>query len=83
MMKTVSARDANQSFSKLLADVESGEEVVITKHGLPVARLIPLYAPLRGPARAKAFRRMMALMRKGLPLGGLRVKREEIYDRVK
>ncbi len=36
-MRTVSAREANQAFSKLLADAASGEEIVITRHGKPVA----------------------------------------------
>lgn len=40
-MRTVTAREANQSFSKLLAQVEAGETVVVTKHGKPVAELRP------------------------------------------
>ena len=40
-MKSISARQANQGFSELLAAVEAGEEVVITKHGRPVAVLSP------------------------------------------
>lgn len=40
-MRTVTAREANQNFSKLLADVEQGETVVITKHGRPVAEFRP------------------------------------------
>ena len=40
-MRTVTAREANQNFSKLLADVEGGETVVITKHGRPVAEFRP------------------------------------------
>jgi prevent-host-death family protein len=41
-MKTVSARDANQSFSKLLAEVEAGREVIITRRGEAVARMVPI-----------------------------------------
>jgi prevent-host-death family protein len=40
-MRTVTAREANQNFSKVLADVERGETVVLTKHGKPVAELRP------------------------------------------
>jgi PHD/YefM family antitoxin component YafN of YafNO toxin-antitoxin module len=36
-MKTISARQANQAFSELLFQVERGEEVIILKHGQPVA----------------------------------------------
>jgi len=41
MAETVTARDANQRFSKLLGQVEAGESFVITKRGVPVARLVP------------------------------------------
>ena len=41
-MKTVSAREANQGFSELLAQVERGQEVLITKRGTPVAKLSPV-----------------------------------------
>ena len=43
-MKTVSSRDANQHFSKLLAEAEQGRETVITKRGVPVAKLVPFTA---------------------------------------
>lgn len=39
--RTISARDANQRFSRLLGDVEAGGEVLITKRGRPVAWLVP------------------------------------------
>ncbi|MEJ0071425.1 MAG: type II toxin-antitoxin system prevent-host-death family antitoxin [Pseudomonadota bacterium] len=40
-MRIVTARKANQGFSELLSDVEGGEEILITKHGRPVAVLSP------------------------------------------
>jgi antitoxin (DNA-binding transcriptional repressor) of toxin-antitoxin stability system len=40
-MRTVTAREANQNFSRLLAEVEGGETVVITRHGRPVAEFRP------------------------------------------
>lgn len=40
-MRTVSIRDANQSFSRLIREVEAGETVVITRQGKPVAQLRP------------------------------------------
>lgn len=80
-MKTVSARDANQSFSKLLAAVEAGEEVVITKRGVAVARMLPVRRPLQGAAREEAIKRMVERMRVGLPLGGRRFTRDEMHER--
>ena len=40
-MRTVSIRDANQQFSRLIKEVEAGETVVITRQGKPVAQLSP------------------------------------------
>ncbi len=40
-MKTVPVVEARRHFSELLASVEAGEEVVITRRGRTVARLIP------------------------------------------
>ena len=41
-MKTINIHAAKTHFSSLLAEVESGEEIIIAKAGKPVARLIPL-----------------------------------------
>jgi prevent-host-death family protein len=40
-MITVNVREAKTHFSKLLAKINAGEEVVIARAGKPVARLIP------------------------------------------
>lgn len=45
MAETVTARAANQHFSRLLRDVEAGKSFVITHRGRPVARLVPEPAP--------------------------------------
>ncbi len=39
-MTTVNVREAKTNLSKLLAQVEAGEEVVIARNGRPVARLV-------------------------------------------
>ena len=80
-MKTVSAREANQNFSKLLKRAADGEKVVITRRGKPVARLEPVAGPEQDAERAAAHKRLMKLLRKGVNLGGIRVNRDEIYDR--
>ena len=80
-MKTVSARDANQSFSKLLGDVENGEEVVITKRGTPVAKIVPYKGRAMTPEREAALERLMALLDKGLPFNGRRFTRDEMHER--
>ena len=40
-MKTVSVVEAKSRFSALLAQVEEGEEIAVTRHGKVVARLVP------------------------------------------
>jgi prevent-host-death family protein len=39
---TVSAAEANRSFSKLLRAATDGTEVMITSHGKPKAKLVPV-----------------------------------------
>lgn len=68
-MTTVGAFEAKTQFSALLERVSRGEEIVITRHGRPVARLIP--AVVGDRARVdQAIARLRAL-RAGSQLGEL------------
>lgn len=40
-MREVQVSDAKRHFPQLLDAVERGESVVITRHGRPIARLVP------------------------------------------
>jgi prevent-host-death family protein len=40
-MKHIQAAAAKSRFSELLDDVERGETIVITRHGKPIARIVP------------------------------------------
>lgn len=40
-MKVVGAYDAKTHFSELLDRVQSGERITVTRHGKPVAELVP------------------------------------------
>ena len=40
-MREMSVREANQNFSQLIAAAENGETIIITKNGIPVARVSP------------------------------------------
>lgn len=40
-MKNISVVEAKSRFSALLAEVEMGEEIAVTRHGKVVARLVP------------------------------------------
>jgi prevent-host-death family protein len=55
MKESVNAQEAKTHFSRLLARVNQGEEIIIAKAGRPVARIVP-YAPIpakRVPGTAK------------------------------
>ena len=61
----VGACEAKTHFSQLLERVAKGEEITITKHDRPVARLVPAGRPSREHVAA-IFRQMDAL-RESLP----------------
>ncbi len=79
----VGAREANQRFSRLLREVELGNDVVITRNGKQVARLSGVFAGTDEKARARATAKMAALMKKGLGTSkpGRRITREEMHER--
>jgi prevent-host-death family protein len=41
-MKTVGIREVRQKASQLIEEVQQGRELLITNHGKPVARLVPV-----------------------------------------
>jgi len=53
-MEIINIHEAKTHFSRLLARVHNGEEIVIAKSGQPYARLVPIAAPQqRVPGIAK------------------------------
>jgi prevent-host-death family protein len=46
-MKTIGAYEAKTRLPRLLDEVEAGERITITKHGRPVAMLVPVQRPDR------------------------------------
>lgn len=59
----VAVFEAKSKLSALLDRACSGEEVVITRHGTPIARLVPMNAPT-APDRARAVRAVQALKKR-------------------
>ena len=76
-MRRVTAREANQRFSEVLSALETGEQVVITKRGRPVALMSPYPAE-----RQAAIDRMVASMNEPVTLhGGFRTfTRDEMHE---
>jgi prevent-host-death family protein len=79
MDRQISAAEANRSFSRLLREVQSGQAFVVTAHGRPVARIVPLThgENARAEARAALMRRLetQPAVRAG------RWTRDELYRR--
>ncbi len=65
-MKTVGAFEGKTHFSRLLADVEAGETIIITKNGRPVARLEPIVPDPQALTPDDAFAALLAMDK---PLG--------------
>jgi prevent-host-death family protein len=70
---SIGAYEAKTHFSELLERVEKGEEVTITKHGAPVARLIPVRKRLTVEERL-AISAQMKKFARGNKLRGLSIK---------
>jgi prevent-host-death family protein len=71
-MESVTAFEAKTRFGKLLARVARGEEVIITKHEKPVARLVPegrrnLEAVRKAVAELIELSEQIAVRNKGRP----------------
>jgi prevent-host-death family protein len=75
LMREVGAYEAKTRLSQLLDDVATGETIIITRHGVPVAQLAPASAatPRRSMEVAQAIAAIREL-RRGLTLGGLAIR---------
>ena len=70
-MKNVAIFEAKARFSELLAAVQAGEEVSITKHGKPVVRMVAVLPDdATSQARVQAAFRRHAELREGFVLEG-------------
>lgn len=71
-MRSVGAYEAKTHLPKLLDDVAKGEVITITKHGVPVAMLVP--PPEARQKNARAMIEAMRQFRKGKSLGGITIR---------
>ena len=75
-MRSIGAYEAKTHLPRLLDEVAKGERITITKHGHPVAMLVPAGAFGRPDADAALAR--IRELRKGIRLGGLSIR--ELID---
>ncbi len=68
-MRIVNIHEAKTEFSKLIAEVTQGEEIVIAKAGKPVAMLVPMpvHKPMRKPGAMKGKIKIAADFDASLP----------------
>ena len=71
VMKEIGAFAAKTHLSRLLEEVAAGEEIVISRHGVPLARLVPIDRQLRRK-RLAAIERLQGFAA-GRRLDGLRI----------
>ena len=82
MSKTLTLREANQTFARCIREVEAGEEIVITRNGTPVARLSPISQKrVLTPTQQAAWERMKAAMDKGWDIGAGPFDRDALHER--
>ena len=71
-MDTIGTFEAKTHLTQLLDRVAAGEEITITRHGTPIARLVPV-----NPANRRQIGEAIAKLKefsKGQTLGGLKIK---------
>lgn len=82
MKELISIREANQHLSRYVDALKDGREIVITRRGKPVAKLVGIgEANGLSAAQKGARNRTLARMRKGYSLGGHVVQRDALHER--
>jgi prevent-host-death family protein len=85
VQKEMPIRDVNQRFTECVREVqESGDEIIITRRGQPVAKLVPIASAKRvlTPTQQAGLARMMAWLDDPKPLGiADKFDRDALYDR--
>ena len=67
-MKTITVSQLKTSLSAYLRQVKTGEEVLITEHGRPIARLLPIEKPASLTEHLKDMEKKGLLKRGEKPL---------------
>jgi prevent-host-death family protein len=78
MDKVVSAAEANRRFSQLLRSVREGDSYVVTAHGRPVAKIIPIRED--EAVKDKAWEALLARLRTQPVIDIGPWTREELYE---
>ena len=84
MAKEVGIRDAQRHLSRLIREMEAGQEIVITRRGVPVARIVPVRGKKRvlTPEQEAAWEHTLKRMEEGIDLGGYKFRREDACEEI-
>lgn len=77
MTTQIAAFDAKQKLSELLSRANGGETIIITRHGVPFAKLVPI-EEVKDHEAAK--QKLLARLRSQPAMNLPKVSRDEIYD---
>jgi prevent-host-death family protein len=81
MSESISAADANRHFSQILRGVrEEGATYIVTSHGKPVAKIVPVAEASDDDARERAKKQLLARLRKQPVMNLPRFSRDALYD---
>lgn len=81
MSESISAADANRHFSQILRGVrEDGATYIVTSHGKPVAKIVPIADEGDDAVRERAKQLLLERLRKQPAMNLPRISRDELYD---
>ncbi len=82
MQQRINLREVNQNLSKYINSLKSDDELVITKHGKAVAKLIPINEEkILNSGQQEALKRLLNRLTEEYHLGGQGINRDELYER--
>jgi prevent-host-death family protein len=79
MEKRIPAAYANREFYRLLQGVKKGHCYVVTSHGTPIAKIVPVEEGARFAARARTV--LLTRLKTQTPIEIGARTRDELYDR--
>lgn len=81
-MRQVSLCEINQHLSQYINELEKDGEIIITRRGKPVARLLPMAQKRKLSAKQeKTWSRLLTHLQKGYHLGGQKFNRDQAQER--
>ncbi len=80
MSATLGVFDAKARFSELIERAEHGEEILITRRGTTVARIVPAAKSALTPAEIAEIKEDFRKLREGMAARGVKVTQAEIAE---